>query len=257
MITRCLVTLAALLGFALAPDGARAAPPPPGPFSTRVFATREGLTGETTANGHVIDGQDLFAALPSRLGLAAASQGGHTVQVCTAARCVFVPVWDVGPWNIHDDYWNAARQMFADLPRGRPAAEAAYIDGYNRGRDEFGRTVANPAGIDLADRAFWDGLGLTTNSWVTVTFLWTGAGPRGTVATDGSPLLVRDAPTTRGRIVGLAAASAQLPISCQVTGEQVSGNARSTNLWSRVAPGMYVSHAFVATASSFSAPQCL
>ena len=27
----------------------------------------------------------------------------------------------------------------------------------------------NPAGIDLADGTFWDGLKLTTNSWVTVT----------------------------------------------------------------------------------------
>jgi len=226
------------------------------PFEARVYATREGLIGELTANGHRIAREDLFAALPSRLGLADRGEGGRTVRVCTDRRCVFVPVWDVGPWNTKDDYWNARRQMWRDLPQGKPAAQAAYLDGYNRGRDEFGRTVANPAGIDLADRAFRDGLALADNGWVSVSFLWTGSGPHGNVATDGSPLLVRDKPSRQGAIVGLAAGSAQLPISCQVRGEQITGEARSTDLWDRVAPGKYVSHAFVATAAGFSAPSC-
>lgn len=226
-------------------------------FETRVFATREGLVGELTANGHRIAREDLFAALPSRLGLAARGGGERTVQVCAAGRCVFVPVWDVGPWNTKDDYWNPRRQMWTDLPRGKPAAQAAYQDGYHRGRDEFGRRVANPAGIDLADRAFLDGLQLRDNAWVQVRFLWTGTGPRGSVATDGSPLLVRDRPSRAGRVVGLAAGSAQLPISCQVRGEQISGDARATDLWNRVAPGMYVSHAFVRTPSGFTASTCL
>jgi len=226
------------------------------PFAARVFATREGLVGELTANGHRIAGEDLFAALPSRLGLADRGAGARTVQVCTDRRCVFVPVWDVGPWNTKDDYWNARRQMWGDLPRGKPAAQAAYLDGYNHGRDEFGRTITNPAGIDLADRAFRDGLALADNAWVSVSFLWTGRGPQGSVATDGSPLLVRDKPSRQGAIVGLAAGFAQLPISCQVRGEQIAGNARSTDLWDRVAPGKYVSHAFVATPAGFTSPSC-
>ncbi|NUO59769.1 MAG: hypothetical protein HOV78_24165, partial [Hamadaea sp.] len=195
------------------------------PFETRVYATREGLIGEVTANGHRIASEDLFAALPSRLGLAGRDQGNRTVRVCTAARCVFVPVWDVGPWNTKDDYWNANRQMWRDLPRGKPAAEAAYAEGYNRGRDEFGRTVSNPAGIDLADRAFRDGLLLRDNAWVRVAFLWTAPGPRGSVATDGSPLLVRDQPSRAGAVVGFAAGAAQLPISCQIRGEHITGDA--------------------------------
>jgi hypothetical protein len=32
--------------------------------------------------------------------------------------------------------------------------------------------VLNPAGIDLADGAFWDGLGMTDNDWVDVNLLW-------------------------------------------------------------------------------------
>ena len=84
-------------------------------------------------------------------------------------------MWDVGPWNTRDDYWNPStvRQNWNDLPQGRPEAQAAYENGYNGGRDQFGRRVANPAGIDLADGTFWDGLGLTNNAWVTVTYLWT------------------------------------------------------------------------------------
>jgi hypothetical protein len=39
--------------------------------------------------------------------------------------------------------------MWKNLPRGLPEAEAAYYDNYNRGRDEFGRKVLNPAEIDL------------------------------------------------------------------------------------------------------------
>jgi hypothetical protein len=39
------------------------------------------------------------------------------------------------------------------------------------GRDQFGRKVANSAGIDLADGTFWDALRMVDNDWVTVTFL--------------------------------------------------------------------------------------
>ncbi len=45
-----------------------------------------------------------------------------------------------------------------------PQAQAAYKDKFNGGMDQFGRQVANPAGIDLADGLFWDALGLKNNS---------------------------------------------------------------------------------------------
>ena len=145
----------------------------------RVFGTREGLVGGRTANGHVIGSRDHFVALPSRRALNPNDRTrDFQVQVCYArtGRCETAPVWDVGPWNTRDDYWNpsATREMWRDLPQGTPEAQAAYQNGYNGGRDEFGRTVANPAGIDLADGTFWDGLGMTDNDWVDVTFLWTG-----------------------------------------------------------------------------------
>lgn len=140
--------------------------------SFSVFATREGLVGGTTANGHVITTEDHFVALPS--GTALASNGGHEyeVQVCNGATCLTEPVWDIGPWNTKDNYWDAARQEFGDLPVGLPEADAAYNQGYNGGLDEFGRAVANPAGIDLADGVFHD-LGMGDNGYITVTYLWT------------------------------------------------------------------------------------
>jgi peptidoglycan hydrolase-like protein with peptidoglycan-binding domain len=143
----------------------------------RVFATREGLVGSSTANGHVIVAKDHFVALPSRRGLSPKNTTTYSVRVCNPAngRCLTAPVWDVGPWNTKDDYWNPSsqRQMWTDLPQGKPEAQAAYQNGYHGGKDEFGRTVLNPAGIDLADGVFAD-LGMTNNGFVNVTYLWTG-----------------------------------------------------------------------------------
>jgi hypothetical protein len=163
-----------------------------GGSSYRVYATREGLVGGTTANGHVIASKDHFVALPSTRVLNPQGHTDYSVQICygRSGRCVVAPIWDVGPWNEHDDYWNpsARRERFTDLPQGKPEAQAAYQNGYNGGRDGFGRTVGNPAGIDLADGTFAD-LGLTDNDWVDVTYLWTGSSP---------------APSTTGHVYGLA-----------------------------------------------------
>jgi len=142
--------------------------------SYTVFATRIGLVGYRTANGHVIQSHDHFVALPSTKVLC--SNGGHEfeVRITYKGRSVVAPIWDVGPWNTKDDYWNPPqqREMWNDLPQGMPEAQAAYQNGYNGGKDQFGRTVTNPAGIDLADGTFWDDLGMTDNDWVTVEFLW-------------------------------------------------------------------------------------
>lgn len=224
------------------------------PLKSRVFATREGLVGGTTANGHVIVNRDHFVALPSRRGLAANGSGTYSVKVCTASRCAFEPVWDVGPWNTKDDYWNpsATREMWKDLPQGKPEAQAAYQDGYNGGKDQFGRTVANPAGIDLADGTFWDGLALTNNAWVDVTYLWTGDGGRGTVSISSGYLNVRNAASSSGAIVGMAGKSAQVTVECQTTGQSVTGSQGTSNIWLRVHPGMYVAKAWV-SAGTFAA----
>ncbi|GAA1575968.1 MULTISPECIES: hypothetical protein [Kribbella] len=217
------------------------------PLTSHVYATREGLVGGTTANGHVIASRDHFVALPSRRGLSGNGSGTYSVKVCTATRCAFEPVWDVGPWNTKDDYWNpsSTREMWTDLPQGKPEAQAAYQNGYNGGKDQFGRTVANPAGIDLADGVFWDALKLADNGWVDVTYLWTGDGGRGTVSISSGYLNVRNAPNSTGAVVGMAGKSAQVTVECQTTGESVTGSQGTSNVWLRVNAGMYVAKAWV------------
>jgi hypothetical protein len=218
----------------------------------RVFATREGLVGGTTANGHVITDRDHFAALPSRRGLAGKNSSDYTVRACTTdgSRCTWAPVWDVGPWNTKDDYWNAARQSWPDLPPGKPEAQAAYTDGYNGGKDQFGRTVSNPAGIDLADGAFCDGLKLIGNAYVNVTFQWTGSGAWGTVVTAVHPLNVRAGTKTSSPQAGLAARGAQVRIECALTGEPVNGPQGTSSRWFRLAPGKYISSSYIRVGSA-------
>ncbi|HET6290418.1 MAG TPA: hypothetical protein VFG15_27185 [Amycolatopsis sp.] len=250
------VTLQGDLGPQVNAIGAAAAP-----LTSKVYGTREGLTGRTTANGHVIKSRDHFVALPSGRGLAPKNTGNYTVRVCRTdnSRCEYAPVWDVGPWNTKDDYWNpsATRQMWKNLPQGKPEAQAAYQDGYNGGKDEFGRKVANPAGIDLADGTFWDGLKMTDNGWVNVSYLWTGSGPTGVVSTAGDPMNVRASASTSAAIKGLAANYAKVTIECYVEGETVTGKFGTSNVWDRIGPGHYISDTYLQTGSDLPvAPKC-
>lgn len=143
-----------------------------GPPTATLWATREGLVGQTTANGHVIVERDRFVALPSRQALNALGRRDYVVRLEYKGRVAEAPVWDIGPWNIRDDYWNQQRETSTDLPRWTPQAEAAFFSGYGGGRDRFGRYVTIPTSIDLADGTFWDDLKMTSNDWIKVTFLW-------------------------------------------------------------------------------------
>ncbi|MEU4398740.1 hypothetical protein ACIQH6_05475 [Micromonospora orduensis] len=251
-------TTATVRGVQLTADATAAVSAATPGLTYRVYATRIGLVGELTANGRTVQPRDHFAALPSRRGLSPLNTGDYTVRVCTTtgSRCEYAPVWDVGPWNTRDDYWNpsAVRENWKNLPQGRPEAQAAYQSGYNGGRDQFGRTVLNPAGIDLADGTFWDGLKLTTNAWVDVAYLWTGGGPRGVVG-DG-PLNIRTGASTSYPIRGLAARFANVPLQCYVTGQSVAGPYRTTTRWNRLATGQYVSHAYISSVYGGSVPVC-
>jgi hypothetical protein len=153
-----------------------AAPERPRAPTFRIFATRQGLVGRRTANGHIIQPRDRFVALPAWKALS--SRGGKEFQVRLTYKghSVVVPVWDVGPWNTRDDYWSPDR-YYKKVPVGVPMAQYAHQEGYNGGRDEFGRRIGLPNGIDIADGAFWDDLGMKQSDWVEVTFLWMGNDP--------------------------------------------------------------------------------
>jgi len=125
-----------------------------------VYATRIGLVGETTANGHVIQPHDHFVALPSRKPLCQNdAEHGHDyeVRITYKGKSAVAPVWDVGPWNTKDDYWNPPyeREMWKDLPHGMPEAQAARQWGYNNGFDETIFLVeisTNTANFGIGDR---------------------------------------------------------------------------------------------------------
>lgn len=245
----------------------------PRPFSARLFATRIGLVGETTANGHTVRPDDHFVALPSRRGLSTRGGGEYTVRVCSTGalgpkaegdtenhdpRCAYLPVWDVGPWNITDDHWNDDRESWRDLDRGRPQAQAAYTEGHNDGLDGFGRRVQNPAGIDLADGAFNEGLQLPTNGWVEVDYLWTAEyrdRAEVTTATQSDPVIVRTGPGTHYDTIGLAAHKANVDVACQVIGDPATGPNGVSDVWYRIGEGHYIPAAFAQGGSE--APYCL
>ncbi|MFE1170273.1 hypothetical protein [Nocardiopsis sp. NPDC058789] len=234
----------------------------PKPFSARLFATRIGLVGNKTANGHTVRTADQFAALPSRRGLSTRGGGEYTVRVCSTGalgpeasgdtenhvpRCAYLPVWDVGPWNITDDHWNDDRESWRDLDRGRPQAQAAYTENHNNGLDGFGRRVLNPAGIDLADGAFNEGLQLPTNGWVRVDYLWTAeyrARAEITTASGTDPVVVREGPGTAFDTVGLAAHKANVDVACRTTGDRATGPTGVSDVWYRIGEGHYVPAAF-------------
>ena len=143
--------------------------------TVRVLGSREGLVGRRTANGHEIKERDEFAALPSRRVLNSQGKKDYQVKISYKGKEATVPIWDVGPWNTRDNYWDEKRDLFGDLPRFQPQAFAAWAYDYNGGRDQFNRWVSFPASIDIADGTFIEKLGMQRSDWVDVTFLWVDA----------------------------------------------------------------------------------
>ena len=84
-------------------------------------------------------------------------------------------VKETGPWNIRDNYWARwkNRTRFKRAGRCNPEAQEAYYHNFHRGKDQFGRKVLNPAGIDITP-AVAHGMNLKTyqNAWVYVRFPW-------------------------------------------------------------------------------------
>jgi hypothetical protein len=130
----------------------------------RVFATQYiGYTRYEVALPHRILKSKHLRGTTYRVRL---HRGDHRVKA---------PIKEVGPWNIRDNYWRTRkyRDMWKDLRRCTPEAEAAYFHNYNRGEDQFGREVLNPAGVDLTPRvARRLGLDRYQNAWVYVRYLW-------------------------------------------------------------------------------------
>ncbi len=101
--------------------------------------------------------------------------GGYRVRLRRGDHRARARVKELGPWNIRDNYWQSRkyRDMWDDLPRCKPEAQVAYYNPYNRGKDQFGRTVLNPAGVDLTPRVARKlGLRKYQNAWIYVRYPW-------------------------------------------------------------------------------------
>lgn len=228
-------------------------------FHARVFAIREGRIGDRTANGHLITADDHFVALPSRSVLSARGRGDYTVRVCHHRRCAYAPVWDVGPWNIRDAHWRRDRPRQNALRRGLPQAQAAVQKHADGGRDEFGRRVRNPAGIELGDGTARQTLHIGAGGWVRVTYLWTGGYPHHETIhamADWHTTRLYHRPTRDSRVVGAAVNGVQVGMDCQVHGQRTKGAFGVSDLWDHIGPGTYVPHAYVARSNAQVARTC-
>jgi len=77
------------------------------------------------------------------------------IRPVNGGRNVKAPVKEVGPWNLYDNYWQARtadekKGEWRNLPRCVPEAQAAFYHNFNRGKNEDGDTITNPAGLDLS-----------------------------------------------------------------------------------------------------------
>ena len=114
------------------------------------------------------------AALPHRK-LKFGSRPKVSIRRIHGRKRVTPRIKEVGPWNTYDNYWASGehRTMWKNLPRCRPEAEAAYYNNYNKGEDEYGRKVTNPAGVDLTPAVARElGLRKYQNAWVYVRYPW-------------------------------------------------------------------------------------
>ncbi|MER3404300.1 MAG: hypothetical protein C4289_03285 [Chloroflexota bacterium] len=175
-----------------------------GPGTYDVTATEEGLFGETTSAGWVIQQGDFFVSLPACTESSCpwASPGGSRyVAACgencyvrvtnpTTGACRVGKVLDVGPWFTNDNWWDPTSQRVLNnlattrnmLPQGYIGAEAARdgldvgygVSAQGIGISNVGYEVGNRAAIDLGD-GVWTGIGFRQGDGIArvrVTLLW-------------------------------------------------------------------------------------
>ncbi|MFH8981915.1 hypothetical protein [Streptomyces varsoviensis] len=65
----------------------------------------------------------------------------------------------------------------------------------------------------------------------------------------GVQLNVRRGPSAASQLVKTLAIGSRVPIRCQTRGQRVTGPYGTTDIWDSIAPGQYVSDAYVKTGS--------
>ncbi|MEE3920141.1 hypothetical protein V2I01_23610 [Micromonospora sp. BRA006-A] len=250
---------ATVTGLTLAADRvATTAVQPAAALKYRVYATRIGLVGGITANGHTVRTRDTLrgAAHPARPVPAQHrrlhGQGLHDerqplrVRPGVGRRPVEHPRRlvepGVGPGELEGPAARAAGGA-GGVPE-RLQRRARPVRPY---RPQPGR--AGPGRRHVLGRA-----ALTDNAWVDVTLLWTGGGARAVVGS--GPLNLRAGRATAYASRGLAATYAHVPVQCYVTGQKITGTYRTTTRWYRLVGGNYVSHAYLSSIYGGTVPRC-
>ncbi len=117
-----------------------------------VKATKEGLVGNKTASGYVVDPVVPYVALPNKKAL------GKFIKLINPlnGKAAYAVVLDIGPWNIDDPYADPVINRNYSL---RPLAEQGVMtDGKKRIEG-----LTNGAGIDLGGK-IWEQLDMKDNS---------------------------------------------------------------------------------------------
>jgi len=173
-----------------------------------------GPCGGTTYSGYVLecDGTDFLVALPhySVVNTYGSTPYQFTVTLTSGSYSVSnVPVLDVGPWNVYDNYWVASgrdywgidTETYGLIPRGNAEAYEAWTWGYHNSYTSshpcgnnnveysspsdpgtqispsagtcngYSTTLNNRSEIDLGDQV-WNALHMVDNGFITVTFNW-------------------------------------------------------------------------------------
>ncbi|WP_089512651.1 SH3 domain-containing protein [Streptomyces sp. NBS 14/10] len=65
----------------------------------------------------------------------------------------------------------------------------------------------------------------------------------------GYQVNVRSGPSTTSKLIKVLPYNTRVPIRCQRRGQKISGPYGTTDIWDSIAPGQYVSDAFVKTGS--------
>ena len=192
--------------------------------SYRVFATREGLVGGVTANGHRISAERPVrrAALAPR---ALAERARRLQRARLRRRPGAAPPCRCGTsgpgtprttTGTRRTSASSGRTCRRAARRPRPRSRTSY----NGGRDGFGRQVKNPAGIDLADGTFWTASACaTTRSSPSTTSGPAKSAALGRAATAGAgPVVERATPDAAAPDGGVVGDGAQVEVQCQVAG---------------------------------------
>jgi uncharacterized protein YraI len=174
-----------------------------GVIASMFGTSADGLVGNMTSSGHILEANDRLVALPActesscpwlELGTdksdpfgaqtsCAESDGLCWVQIYApeTGKCAVAPVLDRGPLFVMDNWWASTSDRVYSLPKGQPAAEIVRSGGsvgFGNGYSDRGYNVQRdfsygPA-IDLA-AGTWADIGLSTKRMaanVEVTLLW-------------------------------------------------------------------------------------